>query len=114
MGDKRDIRWAVLGTGVIANEMAQALQKSGRKLFAVGNRTHSKAVSFAEKYGVEKVYSDFNEMFTDPEIDAIYITTPHNTHIGFMRKAIEGGKHILVEKSITLNSAELNEAAALA
>lgn len=116
MGEIRnkDIKWAVLGTGVIANEMAQALQKSGKKLFAVGNRTHSKAVAFAEKYGVEKVYSDFNEMFTDPEVDAIYITTPHNTHIGFMRKAIEGGKHILVEKSITLNSAELEEAVALA
>ena len=109
-----DIKWAVLGTGVIANEMAQVLQKSGKKIFAVGNRTYSKAVAFAEKYGVEKVYSDFNEMFTDPDVDAIYITTPHNTHIGFMRKAIEGGKHILVEKSITLNSAELEEAVALA
>ena len=112
--NNKDIKWAVLGTGVIANEMAQALQKSGKKLFAVGNRTYSKAVAFAEKYGVEKVYSDFNDMFTDPEVDAIYITTPHNTHIGFMRKAIEGGKHILVEKSITLNSAELEEAVALA
>ena len=75
-----DIRWAVLGTGVIANEMAQALQKSGKKLYAVGNRTYSKAVAFAEKYGVGKVYSDFNDMFTDPDVDAIYITTPHNTH----------------------------------
>ncbi len=114
MSRSSDIKWAVLGTGVIANEMAQALQKSGKKLFAVGNRTYAKAVSFAEKYGVEKVYSDFNEMFTDPEADAVYITTPHNTHIGFMRKAIEGGKHVLAEKSITLNSAELEEAAALA
>ena len=108
------IKWAVLGTGVIANEMAQALQKSGKNLFAVGNRTYAKAVAFAEKYGVEKVYSDFIEMFTDPDIDAIYITTPHNTHIGFMRKAIEGGKHVLAEKSITLNSSELNEAVELA
>ena len=114
MTEKKDIKWAVLGTGVIANEMAQALQKSGKKLYAVGNRTQSKAVSFAEKYGVEKVYSDFNDMFIDPDVDAIYITTPHNTHIGFMRKAIKGGKHILVEKSITLNSDELSEAADLA
>ena len=114
MGMGNEIKWAVLGTGVIANEMAQALQKSGKRLFAVGNRTHSRAVAFAEKYGVEKVYSDFNEMFTDPDVDAIYITTPHNTHIGFMRKAIEGGKHVFVEKSITLNSAELEEAVALA
>ncbi len=109
-----DIKWAVLGTGVIANEMAAALKKNGRNIYAVGNRTHSKAVTFAEKYGIEKVYDDFNEMFSDPDVDVIYITTPHNTHIEFMRKAIENGKHILVEKSITLNSSELDEAISLA
>ena len=109
-----EIKWAVLGTGVIANEMAAALKKNGRNISAVGNRTHSKAVAFAEKYGIEKVYDDFNDMFTDPDIDVIYITTPHNTHIEFMRKAIQNGKHVLVEKSITLNSGELDEAMTLA
>lgn len=106
--------WAVLGTGVIANETATAMVKNGRRLYAVGNRTHEKAVAFAEKYGIEKVYDDFNDMFTDPDVDIIYITTPHNTHIGFMKKAIENKKHILVEKSITLNSDELSEAVELA
>lgn len=106
--------WAVLGTGVIANETATAMAKNGRRLYAVGNRTHEKAVAFAEKYGIEKVYDDFNDMFTDPDIDIIYITTPHNTHIDFMKKAIENKKHILVEKSITLNSNELSEAVKLA
>lgn len=106
--------WAVLGTGVIANETATAMAKNGRRLYAVGNRTHEKAVAFAEKYGIEKVYDDFNDMFTDPDIDIIYITTPHNTHIDFMKKAIENKKHILVEKSITLNSDELSETVKLA
>lgn len=106
--------WAVLGTGVIANETATAMVKNGRRLYAVGNRTHEKAVAFAEKYGIEKVYDDFNDMFTDPDVDIIYITTPHNTHINFMKKAIENKKHILVEKSITLNSDELSEAVELA
>ena len=46
----KDLNWAVLGTGVIANEMAQALQKMGKSLYAVGNRTHQKAVDFAAKY----------------------------------------------------------------
>lgn len=109
-----DIKWAVLGTGVIANEMAVALQQSGKKIYAVGNRTHSMAVAFAEKYGIEKVYDDFHEMFTDSEVDAIYITTPHNTHIAFIRQALMNGKHVLVEKSITLNSEELGEAVSLA
>lgn len=106
--------WAVLGTGVIANETATAMVKNGRRLYAVGNRTHEKAVAFAEKYGIEKVYDDFNDMFTDPDVDIIYITTLHNTHIDFMKKAIENKKHILVEKSITLNSDELSEAVELA
>ncbi|MDD6847929.1 MAG: Gfo/Idh/MocA family oxidoreductase [Oscillospiraceae bacterium] len=110
----KNINWAVLGTGVIANEMAVALNKNGKSIYAVGNRTYEKAVSFAEKYGIKKVYADYNEMFTDPEVDVIYITTPHNTHIDFMKKAIENGKHILVEKSVTLNSSELREAVDLA
>lgn len=110
----QNIRWAVLGTGVIANGMAVALKKNGRNIDAVGNRTHEKAVAFAEKYGIKKVYDNYNDMFTDPDIDVIYITTPHNTHINFMRRAIENGKHILVEKSITLNSRELDEEIALA
>ena len=110
----KNINWAVLGTGVIANEMAVALQKNGKNIYAVANRTYEKAVAFANKYGIEKVYDNIDEMFADPKTDAIYITTPHNTHIDFMKKAIENGKHILVEKSITLNSNELNEAADMA
>lgn len=110
----KNINWAVLGTGVIANEMAVALNRNGKSIYSVGNRTYEKAVSFAEKYGIKKVYGDYNEMFTDPDVDVIYITTPHNTHINFMKKAIENGKHILVEKSITLNSSELQKAVDLA
>ena len=105
-----EIKWAVLGCGVIANEAAAALKAQGKSLYAVGNRTREKAVSFAEKYGISKVYDDFNDMFFDPAVDVIYITTPHNTHIDFIKKAVENGKHVLVEKSITLNSAELSEA----
>ncbi len=114
MSEKRHLRWAVLGTGVIANEMAQALRSMGRTLDAVGNRTHEKAETFAEKYGVPKVYGDYREMFSDPEIDAVYITTPHNTHIAFLEEALSHGKHVLCEKSITLNSAELERARKLA
>lgn len=111
---QRELKWAVLGTGVIANEMAQALAEMGRKLYAVGNRTYGKAVSFAEKYGVRKVYDSIGDMFLDKDVDIIYITSPHNTHYQFMKEALKNGKHILVEKSITLNSREFDEMAALA
>ena len=110
----KNLNWAVLGTGVIANQMAQALQKMGKNLYAVANRTHSKALSFAEKYGVEKVYDSIDEVFTDENVDIIYITTPHNTHIQYIRKALENKKHVFCEKAITLNSDELEEAVKLA
>lgn len=111
---ERNLNWAVLGVGVIANEMAQALRKQGKNLYAVANRTHEKAVAFAEKYNVAKVYDDVDEIFTDEKVDVIYITTPHNTHYQFMKRALENGKHLLVEKSITLNSRELDEMITLA
>lgn len=114
MDKNRDLNWAVLGTGVIANEMAQALVKINKRLYAVANRTHQKALDFAERYGVQKVYDQIDEVFEDEAVDIIYITSPHNTHYEFMKKALEHGKHILVEKSITLNSRELDEMIALA
>lgn len=106
--------WASLGTGVIANELAQALEALGGKLYSVANRTYDKGVAFAEKYGIEKVYKEIDQVFEDPEVDIIYISTPHNTHINYLRKALAAGKHVLCEKSITLNSEELAEAIQLA
>ena len=106
--------WASLGTGVIANELAQALEALGGKLYSVANRTYDKGVAFAEKYGIEKVYEEIDQVFEDPEVDIIYISTPHNTHINYLRKALAAGKHVLCEKSITLNSEELTEAIQLA
>lgn len=114
MDKNRDLNWAVLGTGVIANEMAQALVKMNKRLYAVANRTHQKALDFADRYGVQKVYDQIDEVFEDEAVDIIYITSPHNTHYEFMKKALEHGKHILIEKSITLNSRELDEMITLA
>ena len=108
------LRWAVVGCGVIANQMATSLALAGRRLHGVTNRTREKAVDFAEKYGVERVYDSVEELYEDPSVDAIYVTTPHNTHIRYLRGALAAGKHVLCEKSITLNSAELDEARAIA
>lgn len=110
----KTINWAILGTGVIANEMAQAFRNTGKKVYAVGNRTYEKAVAFAEKYGIEKVYEDVHEMFQDEAVDVIYLSTPHNTHIDFIIEANSHGKHVLCEKAITLNSRELEKAVCLA
>ena len=97
--------WVSAGCGVIANELAQAMEKRGQKLYGVVNRTQEKAVAFAKKYGVQNVFTSFEEVCADPAVDIIYISTPHNTHIQFLRKALA---------SITLNSEELEEAMQLA
>lgn len=106
--------WATYGVGVIGHQLAEAMQTLGGSLYSVGNRTHEKAVAFAKQYGIGKVYDNPEDMFTDPSVDIIYISTPHNTHSALLCKALQAGKHVLCEKSITLNSAELDEACALA
>lgn len=106
----KEYKWATLGCGVIAHQLAEMMEKQGRKLYSVANRTHEKACVFAEKYGIEKVYDRIEDVFEDENVDIIYISTPHNTHIKYLMEALKHGKHILCEKSITLNSEELESA----
>lgn len=106
--------WVSLGCGVIANQLAQAIEKQGGTLYGVVNRTYSKAIEFAEKYSIPKVYKSIDEVLHDENVDIIYISTPHNTHIKYLKEALKAGKHILCEKSITLNIEELEEAKQLA
>ena len=106
--------WVTIGVGVIGNQLAQAMQELGGNLYGVANRTQEKAIQFAQKYQIEKVYESIDDVFEDENVDIIYISTPHNTHINYLRKALKAKKHVLCEKSITLNSEELSEAIQLA
>lgn len=112
MSDK--FNWAILGCGNIANDFAREMNKMGGKVYSVANRTYEKAVAFAQKYNIEKVYENVDEIFSDENVDIVYIATPHNKHIEYILKALENGKHVLCEKAITLNSQELNQAVELA
>ena len=69
------LRWAVIGCGVIANQMAQSLALAGRRLHGVCNRTQAKAEAFAERYGVERVYGSLEELCADDEVDATVFST---------------------------------------
>ena len=106
--------WAVIGCGHIAGEMAEAMKKNGGCFYAVASRRYEKAKEFAAKYSVNRVYETPDEMLLDENIDIIYIATPHNTHIEYLKKALRANKHVLCEKAITLNSSELREAVTLA
>ena len=106
--------WAILGCGNIANDFAREMNKTGGKVYSVANRTYEKALTFAEKYNIDKVYENIDDLFVDENVQIVYIATPHNKHIEYIIKALENGKHVLCEKAITLNSDELSRAVALA
>ncbi len=98
----KDINWAVLGTGVIANEMAVALKKNGKEYMLSVTEPMKKQLHL-EKYGTVK-YMQITMRCLQIRSGCYLYHNSHNTHKNFMRRAIENGKHILVEKSITLNS----------
>ena len=114
MNMSNKLNWAILGCGNIANDFARDMNKMGGKVYSVANRTYEKAVDFAKKYNIEKVYENIDDIFNDENVDIVYIATPHNKHIEYILKALRNGKHVLCEKAITLNSDELNKAVNLA
>lgn len=114
MIEAKNYRWAILGTGSIAEQLAFAMEKQGRTIYSVANRTYEKAAAFAKKYNIHKVYENISDIFTDENVDIIYIATPHNSHSQYLNEALRKGKHVLCEKAITLNSGELMEGIALA
>ena len=103
-----NIRWGIIGAGSIANETAEALKANGLHFEAIYNRTYNKAVDFAQRHGIRHVCETAEELF-DSDIDAVYISTLNNHHCRYIRQALLADKHVLCEKSITLNSQELDE-----
>lgn len=98
------IRWGILGTGKIAKAFATALQETpGAKLAAVASRTVDSATSFGTEYGVERCHGSYQALADDPEVDVIYIGTPHPMHHENALMCLNGGKGVLVEKSFTMN-----------
>ena len=100
--DQRIIRWGIAGPGRIANsEAADFGLVPDAELLAVGSRSLDRAQDFAGRHQVPRAYGSYRELITDPDLDAIYITTPHPQHLAIARAAIENGKAVLVEKTFT-------------
>lgn len=102
--------WACIGCGHIADEMAKAMNRLNKAFYSLGGRTKTNAAAFAQKYNIDKVYDNIDEVFSDENVDIIYIATPHNSHIEYILKAVNTGKHVICEKAITLNASELKQA----
>ena len=112
MADK--IRWGILATGWIAELFVKDLQLTGHKVTAVGSRTAASAQRFADEFNIPKAHASYDALAADPNVDIIYIATPHPQHHAAAILALNAGKHILVEKAFTLNAIEAQEITILA
>ncbi|WEO78045.1 Gfo/Idh/MocA family oxidoreductase [Cryobacterium sp. SO2] len=108
------LRWGILATGGIAHQFAGDLVKNGFTVQAVGSRSQAAADAFAAEFGIPTAHPSYEALVADPNVDIIYVSTPHPFHAANASLALEAGKHVLVEKPITLNAAEARQLAALA
>ncbi len=105
----------ILGAGVIAGTVCDTLNKlEAFEPYAVASRDAERAKSFAEKYGCTKYYGSYEELANDPEVELIYIATPHSHHAEQAKLCIEAGKPVLVEKAFSYNAASAEEVLKLA
>lgn len=105
------IRWGILSTGKIAHNFAQTCLRMGNDvcLRAVASRSLDKAEVFADAYGIEKRYGSYEELANDPDVDIVYVATPHSRHYEDMKLLIEAGKPVLCEKSFTSDAQQATE-----
>ena len=107
---KSKIRWGILSTGHIAGKFADALKiLPDASLYAVASRSQDKADAFARKHGVARAYGSYRALAEDPEVDAIYIGTPHTFHLENAVMCMRAGKAVLCEKALTINAREAEE-----
>jgi D-xylose 1-dehydrogenase (NADP+, D-xylono-1,5-lactone-forming) len=112
----KKIRWGIISAARIAESaVIPAIQASSNgELLAVASRDKAKGEAFAKRNNIPKVYSSYEELLADPEIDAVYIPLPNGLHGEWSIKAAQAGKHILCEKPLASNAAEAEAMAAAA
>jgi len=101
----RIMKVGFIGAGNISRMVAPTLAELPEiECYAVASRSLEKAQEFAETYGFRKAYGSYEELLRDPEVELVYVATPHSHHMEHMLMAISHGKHILCEKAFTLNA----------
>ena len=99
-------RWGILGPGGIARAFTSDLRTAGLDVAAVGSRRRESAEAFAADFDIAHAHGSYEDLVADPDVDIVYIATPHPMHAANALLALEAGKHVLVEKPFTLNAAE--------
>ncbi|MGW1210258.1 Gfo/Idh/MocA family protein [Streptomyces sp. NPDC002499] len=110
-----NVRWGILATGGIAAAFtADLVDLPDAEVVAVASRTEASAKAFAERFGIERAYGDWDALAHDEDIDVVYVATPHSAHRVAAGLCLEAGRNVLVEKAFTLNVREADELVALA
>ena len=122
---KNYVNWAILAPGRIANSMVAAMNgiKDGKletidgnkiRLYAVASRNLERAKDFAAKWNFEKAYGSYEELYNDPDVDAVYIANPHAFHLQSALGCLKAGKHVLCEKPAGCSRDQLDKMTSLA
>jgi predicted dehydrogenase len=103
-------KWGILGTGKIAKRFMQAaFYVPEAQVVAVGSRTQANAEQFGAQFGIPKRYDNYEAVLNDPEVQIVYVATPHNLHAENTLDALRAGKHVLCEKPFTLNAQQAEQ-----
>lgn len=109
------IRWGILTAGNISNQFAKGLQVlPDAEIVAVGSSSQAKSDEFADKYDIPHRHEGYEALVNDPDVDVIYIGSPHSHHYDHMKLCLNAGKHVICEKAFTLNAAQAEECINLA
>lgn len=105
----RKLRWGILSTGKIAHTFARALAASASgELTAVASRTSQSAAAFATEFGISRAHGSYEALLADPTVEVVYIATPHPLHAHWSIAAARAKKHVLCEKPLGMNHAEVS------
>jgi predicted dehydrogenase len=109
------IRWGIVGPGRIAeNVVGDFPHVAGAQAFAVASRSAERAVDFARRHGLERAHGSYAELIADPDVDVLYIATPHPQHAAVALAGLRAGKALLVEKAFTATVAGATQVVELA
>jgi predicted dehydrogenase len=110
VSDPRDapsLSWGVLAPGTIASDFVDGLARhTGQRVVAAGSRSTERAEAFARPRGIDRAYGSYEQLVADPEVDVVYVAAVHTEHLRLALLAIAAGKHVLVEKPMTVTAAE--------